>query len=88
MFGSTRPFRPERCAGVGADGGLWCQPLRTALHTIIISPKNSFCESHTWRLVSSKALGELNAYWELPLYTVSEDEKSKKSYQKSVKRKN
>ena len=46
----------------------------------------SFCESHTWRLVSLKALRELNAHWALPLYPVSEDEKSKGSDEKSVKR--
>ena len=38
------------CTGcLMGEGG---QPLRTALHTISISLQNSFCESHTWRLVS------------------------------------
>ena len=32
----------------GGGGGLG----QTALHTIGISLQNSFCESHTWRLVS------------------------------------
>ena len=37
------------CVCVCGVGG---QPLRTALHTISTSLQNSFCESHTWRLVS------------------------------------
>ena len=39
--------------GVGAaDVGVCDQFLRTALHTISITLRNSSCESHTWRLVS------------------------------------
>ena len=49
------------------------QALRSALHTINISLQNSFCESHTWRLVSWKALRELNALWALPVYPVFEE---------------
>ena len=51
-------------------------PLKTALHTISISLQNSFCESHTWRLVSWKTLRALNAHWALPVYPVFEDKKS------------
>ena len=46
--------------------------------------QNSFCESHTWRLVSWKALRELNARWALRVF---EDEKSNGLDEKSVKRK-
>ena len=49
------PSRPEQSAGWGLGEGVdeWAgdQFLRTALHTISISLQNSFCESHTWRLV-------------------------------------
>ena len=41
--------------GVGAKKGGVLQTIRTALHTISISLQNSFCESHTWRLVIWKA---------------------------------
>ena len=34
---------------VGGGGQL----LRTTLHTISISLQNSFCESHTWRLIQA-----------------------------------
>ena len=64
--------------GANVGGGGWGvvggQPLRTALHTISISLQNSFCESHTWRLVRRKALREVNARWALPVYPVFEDE--------------
>ena len=59
----------------------------TALHTISISLQNSFCELHTWRLVSWKALRALNAQRALTVYAVFEDKKSTGSDQKSVKRK-
>ena len=74
------------CGGGGGGGEEEGQFLRTALHTISISLQNSFCELHTWRLVSCKALRELNARWALPVYPVFE-EKSKASDEKSVKRK-
>ena len=38
--------------GLGEGVGVWDQFLKTALHTISISLQNSFCESHTWRLVT------------------------------------
>ena len=42
-------------------GGVGVGPLRkTDLHTTSISLQNSFCESHTWRLVRLKALREHN----------------------------
>ena len=54
-------LRHKLCAGVWIrgvrEGLMWAgglraggggQPLRKALHTIIISLQNSFCESHTW----------------------------------------
>ena len=66
--------------------GVWDQFLRTTLHIISISLQNSFCESHTWRLLSWKALRENNAQCALPLYLVSEDEKWNGSDEKSVKR--
>ena len=66
---------------------VWDQFLITALHTISISRQNSFCESHSWKLVSLKALRELNAHWALPLYPVSKNKKTNGSYQKSVKQK-
>ena len=50
-------------------GGIF-QPLRTALHTIIVSLQNSFCELHIWGLVSSKALRAMNAHWALPVHPV------------------
>ena len=37
------------CFFLGGGGGV--QPLKTTLHIISISLLNSFCESHTWRLV-------------------------------------
>ena len=80
--------------GVDVGGGrLWGggggvdQILRTALHTISIGLQNSFCESHTWRLVSWKALKALNARWALPVYLVFKDKKSNGSDEKFVKRK-
>ena len=50
------------------------------------SPK-LFCESHTWRLVSSNTLRETNTHLALPFYLVFEAEKSNGSDEKSVKRK-
>ena len=70
--------------------GGWCwgvQPPWTALHAISIRLQNSFCESHTWRLVSWKALRALNARWAQPVYPIFEDEKSNGSDEKSVKQK-
>ena len=63
---------------VGVGGQQWgcVQLLRTALHTISISLQNSL-----------KALRALYARWVLPVYPVFEDEKSKASHEKSVKRK-
>ena len=75
------------CTNVGGDVGGGGQPLRTALHTISISLQNSFCESHTWRLVSLKALRAPNACWALSVYPVLEDRKSNGPDKKSVKRK-
>ena len=43
-------------ADVGAGVGMWDQFLSTALHTISASLQNCFCETHIWRLLSSKAL--------------------------------
>ena len=73
------------CVCVGGGGG--GQPPRTALHTINIKFQNGVSELHTWRLVSWKALWALNACWVLPVCVVFEDEKSKGSDQKLVKRK-
>ena len=88
-FGCTGFLRPELCAGFGGEGrGLMGRhPLGTALHTINISIQHSFCESHTWRLVSRKNLRQLNSCWALPVYPIFEDEKSNGSEEKSVKRK-
>ena len=75
----------QRCGGNSA--GMWgqqwrgLQPLRTSLHAISISPKQ-FELKQSW-----KALRALNARWALPVYPVFEDEKSKTSYEKSVKTK-
>ena len=69
-------------AGVGDEVGLWDQFPRTAIYTINIGLQNGLCKSHTWRLVSWKALRQLNAHWALPLYAVSEDEKSNGSEEK------
>ena len=60
--------------------------LRTALHTMKLSPQNSFGESHSQRLVRRKALRELNALRALPVYPVFEDEKSNRLDEKLVKR--
>ena len=69
-FGLHGPLRRERCAG-GGDWGrgevwgrlmwrLWRgQPLRTALPPSI-SLQSKFCKTRTWRLLSWKALRELN----------------------------
>ena len=46
------------------------QTLRTVLHTMIILFQNSFCESHTWRIMSSKALRKHKALWLLPVYPI------------------
>ena len=80
-LGDVRGWRCCVCVGG--------QPIRTALHTISMSPclQNSFCESYTWRLVSWKALRELNAHWALPVYLVFEDENSNGSDENSLKRK-
>ena len=61
--------------GWGAVGG-GGQPLSTALHTKSIGLQNSFCESHTWRIVSWKALTALNVHWALPVFPVFEEETS------------
>ena len=55
--------------------------LSSALQTISKSPKQ-FELKQSW-----KALRALNARWALPVYPVFEDEKSKASDEKSVKRK-
>ena len=44
----------EDVGGGGVVEGV--QPQRIALHTISIGLQNSFCESHSWRLLSWKAL--------------------------------
>ena len=84
------------CIGIGAGdclcvcvcgGGGGGQPLRTALQNTIMSLQNSFCESHTLRLVSGKALRAVNARWALPVYPVVEDAKSNGFEEKSVKQK-
>ena len=87
------------CSGVWMwREGAWCgrgvkwevvcdgrgQTLRIALHTMNTRLQNSLCESHTWRLMSWKAIRELNALWALPVYTIFEDEKSKWSDEKLV----
>ena len=74
-----------RCCGGGGGSISKNRPS----HHKYKSPKhqNSFCELHTWRLVSCKALRELNDRWALPVYPVFEEEKSKASDEKSVKRK-
>ena len=58
---------------------------RPSHHTISVS-QSDFCESHTWRLVSLKALRELNALWALPLYPTIENEKSNGKAEKSHKK--
>ena len=72
-------------SGVGGQqgGGEVSQPLRSALHTKYKykSPKQ-FELKQSW-----KALRALNARWALPVYPVFEDEKSKASDEKLVKRK-
>ena len=50
-----------------------------------ISLHNRFCESHTLKLVSWKALRKLNALCALRVYPVFEDEKSNGPDEKSVK---
>ena len=66
--------------GGSTVGGL--QPLRTTLHTISISLRNSYELQQ-----NCKALGALNARWALTVYPVFEDEKLKASDKKLVKRK-
>ena len=62
--------------------GEWGQPLRTALHTIIISLQDRFCELDTLSLVIWMALRAL-----MPAERVFEDEKSDGSDENSIKRK-
>ena len=69
------------CWGGGGCGG-WGQFLRTTLHTISIILNNSFRESYIWRLLSLKALRDLNDHWALPVYPVSANEKSNGSNKK------
>ena len=72
----------------GGGGGLLrgsTSKNRPSHHTIRVSLQSDFCESHTRRLVSSKALRELNALWTLPLYPIFENEKSNGSAEKSHK---
>ena len=47
--------------------------MRAAINESV-SVSKTICESHTWRLVSSKALRELNARWALPVYPDFENE--------------
>ena len=61
--------------------------LRTALHTMKLSPRNSFGEPHSLNILRLMALRELNALRALPVYPVFEDEKSNGTKEKSVKRK-
>ena len=73
--------------GDGGDmegGQQWgcLQPLRTALHTVSVSLPKQFELKQ-----SSQAVRALNARWALPVYPVFEDEKSKASDEKLVKRK-
>ena len=82
LFGCKGPYDLNDVQGWGEarwlwGGGVggWGQPQRTALNTISISPQNSFCEPHTWRLVSSKSLRAINAVWALPVYPVFDDGK-------------
>ena len=80
----------EDWGGENSGGVLWGRGSTStdrALHTISISLQISFSESHTWRLVSWKALRALNAHWALTLDLVFEDEKSNGWDEKSVKRK-
>ena len=74
----------QRGGGQKWGGQQWgaLQPLRTALQTISTSQQNGFGLKQSW-----KAQGAINAHWALPVYTVFEDEKSKASDEKSVKRK-
>ena len=72
--------RVSLCVCVWGGGG--GQALRTALQTISISLQNSFCESHTLRLVSWKALRELHDHCALSVYPIFEDEKSNGSDEK------
>ena len=60
---------------------------RPSHHTIRVSLQSDFCESHTWRLVSSKALRDLMPSG-LFLYPIFENEKSNGSAQKSHKKSN
>ena len=71
---------PEQCAAVGV-GVKWDGEGCTAGPTSNNSPSHDkyrsqfgFCELYTWRLVSSKDLGALNACWVLPVYLVIEEE--------------
>ena len=81
-------IRGGMISGEGGGRGLWWEghSLGTTLHTIIISLQNSFCESHTWRLVSWKALRALTSRWALPVYPISEDKKSNLPDEKLVER--
>ena len=79
--GATAPWGGGGNRGGGQQWGCR-QPLRTALHNISFkSPKQFELKQ------SRKALRALNARWALPVYPVFEDEKSKASDEKSVKRK-
>ena len=71
--------------GGGGGGGLVVEAgdgegqllrLRTARHTLKMSPRNSFGEPHSYKaFVRHKAVRELIALPALPVYPVFEDEK-------------
>ena len=69
---------------MGALGGWMTEGVRllgliAALHTMKVSPQNSFGEARTKRLVRSKPLRSaqpLKALRTLPVYPVFEDDKS------------
>ena len=58
------------------------QPLRTALHNISKVSKTVRAETEL-----KGSIRTINALWALPVYPIFEDEKSKASDEKSVKRK-
>ena len=59
---------------MGLNGGDWGERRNLKLASV-----------NTQRIVSWKALGALNSRWALPVYAVSEDEKSNMSNEKSFK---
>ena len=86
--------------GAGGEGGRgwatvgWGATARCGVNSGVTSTSLNFPSQHKYKSPKQfelkqrrKALRALNAHWALPVYPIFEDEKSKASDEKSVKRK-